>query len=647
MKVLTESTTYVFDGFHVDCQKRLLLNADNEPLPLAPKVYDTLSYLVTNAGKVIDKDELMSAIWTDTIVEENNLNKNISTLRRILGDDRKEHRYIVTIPGKGYKFVADVTLTEAERRSAPPEDSSAQMLIQPGRNGIGEGQENSADSNGRQLFGNEPNRFWLLTATAALCLCIILAVAYSWTSKRSGAPIRSVAVLPFDNASTDPDLEYLSEGLSEHLIDRLSELSQLKVTARASSFKFHNKDLDIPDVAQKLNVQAIVTGRIMKRGDELIIRVDLVDARHNKQLWGGEFTRKDTNAPELEGEIARTISNKLNLTLTQNQSKQLVERGTDDRHAYELLLKGDFLDRKGGLENITKAVEHYNNAIAIDPNYARAYARLSHAYDHLANDSLLDPKAAYPAAKAAAQKAVELDPSLADAHLQLASLARSSWDWTTAEREYVRALELNPNFAEARHRYSGLLAVLGKHDEAIEQARLARELDPQLLARHLALLFPLSSARRYDELLIESSKIVELDGNSIGAHFFHGIALAENGMYQEALSAFKEAARLSQTDSTRRPYLQIFLGAAYAWAGDHENARAILRSVENDKDYISPGELAILYVALGERERAFETLEKAFAARDLQLQYLNTPEYDPLRDDPRFQDLLRRVGLAR
>ncbi|MCA1639595.1 MAG: hypothetical protein LC768_14900, partial [Acidobacteria bacterium] len=462
-----------------------------------------------------------------------------------------------------------------------------------------------------------------------------------FANRSSNAAIESIAVLPFENAGGDANLDYLSDGLSESVIDRLAQLSQLKVIARSSSFKYRG-NADLSEVAGALGVQVIVTGRVAQRGDGLIIRVEMVDTRDNRQLWSDNFTRKLSDAQKLQTDISREIAENLHLRLSGTQTRQLAGQETLNPQAYELLLKGVFYWRKRGTENNKKSVEYYEQAIAVDPNYAIAYAKLSVAYTLLAANGILNPKEFIPKAEAAARKALELNENLADAHLAMAMLNQAAWDWAAAEAAFKRAIELNSNLADVRLRYSTYLGVIGRHDEAIIEAKRARELDPLSLRTSLSVADAFLFARRFDEAIAESKKILELDKNYIPAYSTLGYSYAAKGMYGEAIATYQEIMRRSG-DSTS---LQIYLGAAYARSGEREKALEILKQLETGKESSESGELPVLYVALGEREKAFASFEKAYAARDLQLQFLKVESnFDSLRDDPRFQDLLRRVGL--
>ncbi len=655
---------YEFEKFRLDTA-HLMLYRGAEEISLAPKAVETLLVLVERRGEIVHKDELMETIWTDSIVEESNLAKYLHVLRKTLGNQQNGKPFIETYRRRGYRFNGEVKVGSSEIKQentiqnfAPhPTISGAIREATTGKVVVLADWQHKSEADARTSPNDLPadqtaeystrkiksRQLGFVVGLIFLLLASIGLGSWFFANRASNAgAIESIAVLPFENADGDADLDYLSDGLSEGLIDRLSELPQLKVIARSSSFKYRGENIDVQDAARKLGVQTIVIGRVGRRGDDLSIRVELIDARDNKQLWGEQFNRKAADALTIQREIAQTISRKLRLKLTGAQEQQLATRGTDNPQAYELLLKGDFLINKNIKGNTRKAIEYYNQAISLDPNYALAYARLSRRYQAYANNGVFDPKEMLPKARAAAQKAVELDENLAEAHLELANLALNDWDWKTAEREYQRTLELNPNLVAAHQSYSLYLGIMGQHEQAIDEAYRVRELDPQRLSSRSTAPFALLIARRFDESISENKKILELDQNYVPAYLVLGYAYTGKTMYREAVAAYQEAKRLGKNDLS----LDIYLGTAYAGAGERGKAQAILKQLETSKEYVSSGELAILYAALDERDKAFESLEKAFAVHDLQLQYLKAdPGFDSLHDDPRFQDLLRRVGL--
>ena len=490
-----------------------------------------------------------------------------------------------------------------------------------------------------------PRGIFVILATLLALVTGVAYFAYSRYSARSGkADISSIAVLPLTNTSNDPEKEYLSDGISESLINRLSQLPGVKVIARSSSFKFKGQDANPLEVARALNVTGIISGRVTQTGDNLVISVELMDGRDRTHVWGEQYNRKVTDLLALQADISREIAEALRVRLTAGQQRQVVARETANPEANDLLLKGYLHRARGTTEDRRKAADYFNQAIAVDPKYALAYAELSDIYRSLTGASVLDPKEYIPKATAAAQKALELNEGLAEAHYALANMRTFAWEWEDAEREYKRAIELNPNLALAHRWYGNYLGVMNRHEEAIAEIKRSRELDPLSLSANASVGNALYAARRYDEAIQTLKTALEMDPSYPGFYGYLGYAYAGKGMYADAISAYQQAIRLGSDG----PSVQIFLGAAYALSGDRERARAILKRLKNGKAYYSPGELAILYGALGDREGAFAALEEAYEAHDLQLQSLGIgPEYDPLRSDPRFHDLVRRVGLAK
>jgi TolB-like protein/Flp pilus assembly protein TadD len=489
--------------------------------------------------------------------------------------------------------------------------------------------------------GRRGKMFWIL---GGLAVAIILAsvIGFFYFNSSNAKQIESVAVLPFENNTGDPNLDYLSDGISETLIDKLAQLPQLKVIARNSSFKYRGANTDLQDVATRLGVRAIVTGKVSRVADNLNVHVEMVDLAENRQLWSEHYSRNVSDLLLIQQEIAATASEKLRLRLSGNQEQQLSKRDTVNPTAYELLLKGRHVFAKSGSENVKRSIDYFEQAVAADPEYALAHAELSLKYYVLTGYSLADPKVYIPKAEAAANRALELDKNLAEAHLAKSRINVARWQWSEGEAERRRAVELEPNNAAAHDLYAQLLVLLGRSDEAIAEARRAKELDPvsPVVASNFA--FRLYFARRHDESIAELKRILESDPDLDYVYNFLGYNYFAKGQFQESVAAYEEAVRLGDTSTS----IQNYLGAAYARAGKKEKAKAIFTHLQTTREYVSQAELAALLIALDDKEGAFAALERAFAEHDLQMQFLKAdPAYDPLRDDPRFTDLMRRVGL--
>jgi len=487
------------------------------------------------------------------------------------------------------------------------------------------------------------------SATALLLLASFVIIAgigyfvYSRFGSASGSPgIASIAVLPFANQNHDLDSEYLSDGLTENLINRLSQVPGVKVIARSSSFKYKDKDIDIQEVAKALGVNSVLTGRISQRGDDLLVSAELVDARDKTQVWGEQYNRKTKDLLAVQSEIATEIAEKLRPRLSSGEQQRVGKPETRNTEAYELQLKGRFYYNKGDLDSQKRAVAYFKQAIALDPAYALAYAELSINYSHLVGSSVLEPKEYIPLAEQAAQRALELDDSLPEAHFALSFLRTYSWDWATSEREIKRTIELNPNLALAHNGYAIYLSIRKRYAEATAETLRARELDPLSIWASANVGSIYNFAGQYDKAIEELNKTLELDRNFAIAYVFLGYVYAAKRDYKQAISAYKEAIRLGDNS----PSIGIYLGAAYSYAGERDQAQSILKHLESSKDYVSPVELALLYESLGKRDEAFASLEKGYQAHDVQLPWANTdPAFNSLRSDPRFQNLMTRIGL--
>lgn len=482
-------------------------------------------------------------------------------------------------------------------------------------------------------------RGWALIG--AVLAAAVAAVLYF--SSGTGA-IKSVAVLPFENAGNDPNTEYLSDGISDSLINSLSRVGpQLKVIARSSSFKYNGKDVDMQEVAKALNVQAIVTGKVTVRGDQLLISAQLNDTRDKTQIWGEQYNRKATDLQAVQEDIARIISEKLRLHLTGTEQKLLTKHASQNEKAYQLYLNGVYYDRKGGIENKKKAFDFFNQAIAFDPEFALAYANAAVVYNILAENGVVDPKEARPKAKATAQRALDLDDSLAEGHAAMALIKNGEWDWAGAENEYKRAIALNPNLALAHSDYAIYLSNMGRYAEALNENKRAEELDPLSIKFSNRQGLILQVARRYDEAIQQFQDLIKLQPDSSDAYIYLAYTYADKGMYADAIAQYQKFITISGTSTS----VQAYLGYAYAMSGKRNEALDLLNKLKTTTEYVAQAELAILYAGLGNKDEAFAALERAYAAHDPEVQYLKVePHYDSLRSDPRFKDLLARAGFT-
>jgi serine/threonine-protein kinase len=464
-------------------------------------------------------------------------------------------------------------------------------------------------------------------------------------ARRTEVSIESIAVLPFDNQNHDPETEYLSDGLTDSIINSLTQLPNLKVIARSSVFRYKGKQTDPIAVANELGVRAVLTGRIMQRGDSLTIGVELIDARDNKQLWGEQYQRELSDLLSVQHEIATEITSKLRLKLSGAEQERVTKHYTETPEAYQLYLKGRFYWNKRTGEAIKKAIEYFDQAIDKDPGYALAYVGLSDCYVVPANPQA--PIEKMPKAKAAARRALELDESLAEAHSALARvLVVYDWDWAGGEREFKRALELNPHFAGVHQWYGGYLEMMGRRDESLAERRQALELDPLSVSINFELGIAYYYGRDYDRAIQQFQKTLELDPNSPLVHWALPAAYEQKGMYDQAIVGFKKGVALR--GGTEWSFSKSGLGHVYGVSGKKAEARAVLDELKqaSRQEYVPADSIALVYAGLGEKDQAFTWLEKAYEEHAFKMAWLKVdPQWDSLRSDPRFADLLRRVGL--
>ncbi len=482
-----------------------------------------------------------------------------------------------------------------------------------------------------------------LTWTAAAAAAVVLAVVlYLYLFPRHGEVIDSLAVLPFVNASGDPNTEYLSDGITESLINSLSQLPHLSVKSRNSVFRYKGQDPDPEKVGRELGVRAVLAGRVVQRGDGLSISVGLVDARNNNHIWGEQYNRKLTDILAVQEEISREITDRLRGRLSSEEEKRVTKRHTKNTEAYQLYLKGRYYWNKQTEVGLIKAIENFKQAIEKDPSYALAFSGLGDSYWSL-EDLYLPPREVMPKAKEAAKKALELDETLAEAHTSLAFVNMwYEWDWSGAEREFKRAIDLNPAYATAHQQYGWYFAMRGRHEETVAEFKRALELDPLSAYITTDSNIPFYVTHQYDRAIEQCRKAINLDPNFYLAHYALGFNYTHKGKFPEAIAEFQKARLLED-----KPWQVAGLGYGYAVAGNRSEAMKVLEELKelSKRRHVSPAEIAKIYAGLGEKDQAFEWLQQAYEARSMWLVMLKVePLWDSLRSEPRFADLLRRVG---
>ena len=487
----------------------------------------------------------------------------------------------------------------------------------------------------------------VLFGLAAVVLTLV--AAYFYFSRTSKPAINSIAVLPFANVGGDPNTEYLSDGVTESLTSSISQLPNLAVIANSSMLRYKGREIDPQAIGKELRVRAVLTGRITQRNDSLLITAELVDVENNHRLWGGQYDRKMSDVLALQSDISREISEQLRVTLTGDQEKRVTKHFTENTEAYQAYLKGRYYWNKRTGNDVKKAIEFFDQAIAKDPNYALAYAGLADCYIVIPNYAEVSAQDAYTKAKNAALKALELDDSLAEAHTSLGGIRSDyEWDFAGAEKELKRAIELNPNYATAHHWYAQYLSTMGRHQEAIAEIKRAQELDPLSLIITYVVADTYLKARQYDQAIEQFRKTIEMDKTFSRSYRYLGNTYIEKGMYSEAITQFQTADGLSGVDPEKAANRAKELRDAYAAAGPQGFWTKQLDLLKQDSEHgsVSPYRIAGVYARLGDLNQTLTWLEKAYHDHDAYLVYLKIdPEFDRFRSDPRIIDLMRRIGL--
>jgi len=497
----------------------------------------------------------------------------------------------------------------------------------------------------------QPRAWWrskFVFTIGAIALAGLLAAGWFFGFAKRAETIDSVAVLPFANAGGDPNSEYLSDGITESLINSLSTLPHLKVMSRDSAFMFKGKDTDAQTVGQKLGVRAVLKGRVMQHGDDLEISAELVDTRDDSHIWGQQYSRKASDIFALQNDLAKEMTSMLRMRLTGDDEKRMAKTYTANPGAYQDYLKGRYWWGERDEEGFNKGIEYFQQAIAKDPTYALAYSGLADSYALLAVYGFVAPMDAFPKAKDAAQKALSIDDTLGEAHASLAYIkAKYDWDWPGVGKEFERAIELNPTYATAHQWYGETLSMTGRTEQGIAEYKRALELDPLSLVVNRE--FGGSGyyfAREYDQAIEQLRKTLEIAPNFTWVHLQLGACYLGKSMDRESIAEFEKELTLSPG----KPRALAFLGRADGLAGRRAEAQEVLLQLAEiaKQKYVSGMEMAIVYTGLGDKDKTFEWLEKSYADRSINLNegLKASPIFDPLRSDPRFADLLRRMNLT-
>lgn len=579
---------YKFGPFEIDMDRYLLMR-DGKLVPLSPKVFETLIFLIENRGSVVKKDEIMSRVWPDTFVEESNLAQNIFLLRKALGEEKTEHRYIITIPGVGYRFVAHVfeSFTQPSTKITAPEIAT------------------TVDS------------------------------------------VRSIAVLPFTNLVKESGDEFLGPGIADALIMRLSSIRHLKVRPTTAVLKYSDSIHDPLAIGRELNVDALLDGVYQRIGEQIRVSVQLVSVPNGLTLWATRFDEHFTNIFAIQDSISEQVVRSLALKLSGDEKNQLAKSYTDNAEAFNLYIKGRYFWNQRSVESIKKGLDYAQQAIALDPTYAPAYVGLADSYNLLGGQhSVLPPRESFPKARSAVLRALEIDERMAEAYASLAFInCCLEWDWPTAEQNYLKAIALKPNYPTAHHWYGELLITAGRFAEGMVELRMAQELDPLSLAINADLAAAFYYARQYDRSENQLENLLDLNSNFVRARVILGKVWTQKGEHVKAIEMLQSAVELSGDDPVTLGALAHTLALAQQAREANKIVDDLLRS--RPRRYISAGNIATIYIGLDKKELAFDWLEKAYQNKDIQVVWLKvSPVFDPLREDPRFTKLLERVSPA-
>jgi TolB-like protein/DNA-binding winged helix-turn-helix (wHTH) protein/Flp pilus assembly protein TadD len=611
------------------------LTKHGKRLSLQEQPFRLLALLLEKPGALVTREELHGRLWPQTIVDfDHGLNKAVSKIREALGDSAENPRFIETVARRGYRFLADVAEVSGGQPETVADDLSARG--DPGPLGVAD-----ADTSPRR-----PPRAWRVFGGAGLALVLAFSLSwifYPWRS--ADATIRSLAVLPLENLSSDTSQDYFVDGMTDELITHLGQINTLRVISRTSVMTYKNVRKPLAEIARELNVEAVVEGSVLRSGERVRITAQLIRVPADEHMWGQSYEGDLRDTLALQSKVAQDIAEQIRATLNGQEQAALQKSKAVSPVAYEAYLKGRYFLNKRTRDGLSKAIEYFGSAIERDPTYAEAYSGLADAYA-LSGDwkyGLLSPQDAFPKARAAATKALALDESLGEAHASLAfALDLYGWDWEAAETEYKRAIKLKPGYATAHQWYSWHLIMMGRNSEGMSEIRKAESLDPLSLIISADIADALCVAHLYDEAVQQSKKTLEMDPHFAVGHYELGQAYVQKHMYDEAIAEFQRAIELSGHSGA----FDSSLAHVFAVSGRKEEAIKIVQELEarDDKNPSVGADIALIYVGLGDQDQAMIWLDRAYEAR-FKASILLRPAFDPLRSNAQFKDLRRRIGL--
>jgi TolB-like protein/DNA-binding winged helix-turn-helix (wHTH) protein/Tfp pilus assembly protein PilF len=630
------ATTYLFDRYELDPDRKLLLRLpEREPVQLTSKAFQVLALLVENAGEVVSKEHLMATVWRDSFVEEANLTQTISVLRKTLGETPHQHRFIVTETGKGYRFVAPVS--ESDGNSADDENLAADISTEPA-----------------ELRGSGSTSPYLFGVAALVVVSLVLGVGYFLNKSENQKPqpvsartVKAIAVLPFKNIESNQDGGLLGLGMADAIITKLSQIKNIVVRQTNSVMRYADSTPEAIKVGRDINVDAVLEGNIQKAANRIRVSVRLFRVSDGALLWAENFDERDSDIFALQDSISEKVANSLSLELNSDERENLRRRYTQNIEAYRLYNKGRFFWNNRNGNDLRKSIEMFEQAIALDENYALAYSGLADSYVLLQFFSHTEKNDFFQKAKSSAEKALSIDKTLAEPHAALAMYKQLyEWDWAGAEAEFKLAIAANPNYATAHQWYGEFLSSMGRYDESTAELEKAVDLDPLSLSTNTALAQPYLASGRYSEALEKLKPALELnDRNFSLALLYAGRAYDGLGNHKEAIAKYLIKDRKPTAGG---PYFTAALINSYAKDGQRKVAEGLLDELVKtaEETPVSNYVMARAFAALGYREKALEKLEKAVEQRDGLLIILRTDRnFDPIRDEPRFKNILSVMRL--